>query len=52
VQPQVQLRFSASGVEALVRYPVTLQDASEIDERISRELQAVIAPRGTEPVPA
>lgn len=52
VQPQVQLRFSATGVEALVRYPVTLQDAAEIDERISRELQAVIAPRGAEPVPA
>lgn len=52
IQPQVQLRFAATGVEALVRYPVTLQDAAEIDERVSRELQAVIAPRGVEPVPA
>jgi hypothetical protein len=34
----VQLRFSASGVEALIRYPVQLQHAAEIDERISREL--------------
>jgi small-conductance mechanosensitive channel len=42
VQPQVQLRFAASGVEALVRYPVTLQAAGEIDERMSRELLAVI----------
>ena len=39
---QVQLRFSASGVEALVRYPVQLQRAAEIDERISRELLKVI----------
>ena len=37
-QAQVQLRFSASGVEALVRYPVQLQHAAEIDERMSREL--------------
>jgi hypothetical protein len=52
IQPQVQLRFAATGVEALVRYPVTLQDAAEIDERVSRELQVVITPRGMEPVPA
>ena len=41
-QAQVQLRFSASGVEALVRYPVQLQHAAEIDERISRELLKAI----------
>jgi small-conductance mechanosensitive channel len=39
---QVQLRFSASGVEAVVRYPVQLQHAAEIDERISRELLKVV----------
>jgi small-conductance mechanosensitive channel len=44
MQPQVQLRFSAAGVEALVRYPVTQQYAAAIDERISRELLAVISP--------
>jgi small-conductance mechanosensitive channel len=38
LQAQVQLRFSTSGVEALVRYPVHLQHAAEIDERMSREL--------------
>jgi small-conductance mechanosensitive channel len=43
-QPQVQLRFSTAGVEALVRYPVQLQHAGEIDERVSRELLNVIAP--------
>ena len=41
-EAQVQLRFSASGVEALVRYPVQLQRAAEIDERMSRELLKVI----------
>lgn len=43
MQPQVQLRFSAAGVEALVRYPVQLQHAAEIDERVSRELLNVIS---------
>ncbi len=42
-QPQVSLNFSASGVEALVRYPVQLQHAAEIDERVSRELLNVIS---------
>jgi small-conductance mechanosensitive channel len=41
--PQVQLRFSASGVDALVRYPVQLQHEAEIDERVSKELMRVIA---------
>jgi small-conductance mechanosensitive channel len=41
--PQVQLRFSAAGVEALVRYPVQLQHAAEIDERVSEELLKIIA---------
>ena len=43
VQPQVQLRFSAAGVDAVVRYPVQVQHAAEIDERISRELLAVLS---------
>lgn len=42
-QPQVQLRFSAAGVDAVVRYPVPLQHAAEIDERVSRELLGVIS---------
>jgi small-conductance mechanosensitive channel len=41
--PQVQLRFSASGVEALVRYPVQLDRAAEIDERVSRELLNIVS---------
>ncbi len=43
VQPQVQLRFSATGVDAIVRYPVQLTHAAEIDERVSRETLAVIS---------
>jgi small-conductance mechanosensitive channel len=39
---RVQLRFSADNVEALVRYPVQLQRAAEIDERVSRALMEVI----------
>jgi small-conductance mechanosensitive channel len=45
-QPQVQLRFSVGGVEALVRYPVQLTHAAEIDERVSRELLNVISAHG------
>ena len=45
-EPQVQLRFSAAGVEALVRYPVQLSHAAEIDERVSRELLDVISAHG------
>ena len=42
-QPSVQLRFSASSVDAIVRYPVQLTHAAEIDERVSRELLNVIS---------
>lgn len=47
VHPQVQLRFSVDAVEALVRYPVHLQIAAEIDERVSRALLNVIENRET-----
>jgi small-conductance mechanosensitive channel len=46
-QPQVQLRFSAAGVDAVVRYPVQLTHAAEIDERVSRELLNVISSHDT-----
>jgi small-conductance mechanosensitive channel len=42
-QPQVQLRFSAASVDAIVRYPVQLSHAAAIDERVSRELLSVVA---------
>jgi small-conductance mechanosensitive channel len=41
--PSVQLRFTASSVDATVRYPVQLSNAAEIDERVSRELLNVIS---------
>jgi small-conductance mechanosensitive channel len=41
-QPSVRLSFSAAGVEAHIRYPVHLQNAGEIDERVSESLLAVI----------
>jgi small-conductance mechanosensitive channel len=40
--PQVQLRFSASSVEALVRYPVELQHAAQIDEKVSEAMLRAI----------
>nr|WP_298719384.1 mechanosensitive ion channel domain-containing protein [uncultured Steroidobacter sp.] len=42
-KPLVQLRFSAEGVDAIVRYPVELLHAAEIDERVSREVLLVIS---------
>lgn len=42
--PQVQLHFSATGVEALVRYPVQLERAAQIDDRVSKELLSVMSP--------
>lgn len=42
-QPQVQLRFSAEGVEAHIRYPVQLPHAAETDERVSQALLNVVS---------
>jgi small-conductance mechanosensitive channel len=46
-QPSVQLRFSAASVDAIVRYPVQLSHAAEIDERVSRELLNVLSARAS-----
>jgi len=43
VQPTIQLRFSPASVDATVRYPVDLQHAAEIDERVSQELLKALA---------
>jgi small-conductance mechanosensitive channel len=37
-RPRTRLRFTASGLEAVIRYPVTLGSATEIDDRITRDL--------------
>jgi len=41
--PRVQLQYSASGVEAHVRYPVNLRHAAEIDERVTEALSRVVS---------
>ena len=42
LKPNVQLRLTASGLEALVRFPVDLRHAGEIDERVTRELMKAV----------
>ena len=38
LHPQAHLRLTPSGLEALIRFPVDLRHAGEIDERVTREL--------------
>ena len=38
LNPTVLLRFVATGVEAVIRYPVDLKSAAEIDERVAQEV--------------
>jgi small-conductance mechanosensitive channel len=38
LRPTVQLQFTSSGLEALVRYPVALRHAMEIDERVTHAI--------------
>jgi small-conductance mechanosensitive channel len=38
LEPRVLMRFSATGVEAVIRYPVDLKNAAEIDERVWHEI--------------
>lgn len=37
-KPRSQLRVTQSGLEVVVRYPVALENALEIDDRVTREL--------------
>jgi small-conductance mechanosensitive channel len=41
--PQVQMHLSNGKMEALIRYPVHLQHAAEIDERVAQAVLKVIA---------
>ena len=43
LEPKVLMRFSASGVEAVIRYPVDLKHAADIDERVWHELRRALA---------
>jgi small-conductance mechanosensitive channel len=49
VEAQVQLRFSADSIDAIVRYPVPLQRAAEVEERMSRALLDAIRGRAAPP---
>ena len=51
-QPRVQLSFSATGVEAHIRYPVHLRHAAEIDERVSQSVFAALAALSADSKPA
>jgi small-conductance mechanosensitive channel len=50
-QPRVQLSFSATGVEAHIRYPVHLRNAAEVDERVSQSVFAALAALGADSKP-
>ncbi len=41
-RPEAQVHFVDSGLEIVVRYPVEIQHASEIDDRITRKLAEAI----------
>lgn len=48
-QAEVQLRFSANSIEAIVRYPVPLKRAAEVEERMSRALLEAVRNRAAAP---
>jgi len=45
-QPQVQMRLVDGRMQALIRYPVNLKHATEIDERVSEAVLNVLAASG------
>jgi small-conductance mechanosensitive channel len=47
-QPRVQLSFSATGVDAHIRYPVHLQNAAEMEERVSQSVFGAVAAVSTD----
>jgi small-conductance mechanosensitive channel len=42
LHPRVRVHYTQSGIEAVVRYPVDFQTASEVDDAIMRELLAAV----------
>jgi small-conductance mechanosensitive channel len=42
LQPKVRLHYTASGIEATVRYPVEIEKATEIDDHLMRDLLAAV----------
>jgi hypothetical protein len=47
-QPRVQLNFSATGVDAHIRYAVHSQNAGEMEERVSQAVYGVVAAVSTD----
>jgi small-conductance mechanosensitive channel len=45
-EPLAQLQYSDAGLECVVRYPVGLHHASEIDEKITRRLLGMLQQQG------
>ena len=41
--PQVQMRLTAGHMEALIRYPVTFNEAADIDERVAQAVLGTLA---------
>lgn len=42
LRPKVRLHYTASGIEATIRYPVELEKASEIDDHVMKEIMAAL----------
>jgi small-conductance mechanosensitive channel len=42
LQPKVRLHYTASGIEATVRYPVEIEKATDVDDHLMRELLAAV----------
>lgn len=42
LRPKVRLHYTASGIEATIRYPVELEKASEMDDHVMREIIAAM----------
>ena len=42
LKPTSRLRLTPSGVEAVIRFPVDYQNATEVDDRVTRELLKAI----------
>lgn len=41
-KPTTRVRFTSSGLEAVVRYPIPLRQASELDDRMVREVVEIL----------
>jgi hypothetical protein len=42
LRPKVHMRYTGSGIEAVIRFPVELGKASETDDHVMKEIMAVL----------